>query len=227
MVFLLWLYAFCWDYVFISRSCRREIYKRDLRPLIKVRCFWILKTETELLFSMLSLTWLSECDQQVEPPLSQRSVVLVHQEDTNQKRSSLSSPTKVNRQEQLAPTVGPDKTLSHPHLWLSLLTWWGTQEKTRRDLKETMPRLTATHGHHDGSSRGEWGAQTRVRVDPRISQGRAGEATSGSPSWARTSTGFSIGRNRCLLDRYGGARANEWGVVQNQWGVTQEPTPTG
>ena len=83
--------------------------------------------------------------------------------------------------------------------------------------RKRCPRLTATHGGHEGPLRGERRVMTRERAKPRPSR---------SPSWARAPSRSFDGRNRGLSDRNGGTRANQWGVAQNQWGIMEEPAPT-
>ena len=53
------------------RKLLQEIsYKRDLKPQVKVRCFWDWNWIL-LCFSKVLLTWSPECDQQIRPPLFQ------------------------------------------------------------------------------------------------------------------------------------------------------------
>jgi len=130
---------FCYDYMLfveiifsLLKSCSveigenhwRDIYRRGLRPQEKVRCFWILETETDLRF----LNALTNLIVRVWSTGGTPFVLVEHQvpRSTNWRQNIRGAcpinSSEVNRQEHLSPTMGLDKTWSHPHLRLSFST---------------------------------------------------------------------------------------------------------
>ena len=140
---------------------------------------------------------------------------------------------EVNRREYLAPTAGHGKTWSHLHFWLSLLTWWETQGKARRDLKEVMPPSynnswmpwglfrRPTKSTDENKNESKSGSKKKPRLSmrgykrkPELSRkgykrnpSWAGEATSESPSWAREATRETLQKKSVY---YGGYFRINW-----------------
>ena len=171
---------------------------------------------------MLSLTWSSKCDQQVEPPSSQSVPNSIrHPNKDTSYRSSPLKPTEVNQQEHLAPTMGPDKTWSHPHSRLSILRDEKHEASTIGIWKKWGPHLETNHGGHEGSQLGKWRIWTRARASSRRSQGKARTAMSRNPSWPRALTGSPYGIEWGLSNNYGRACTSEWGVAQDQRGAVE------
>ena len=119
---------------------------------------------------MLSLIWPLKCDQQVEPPLPQQSGIPEQQLETKQKRG-LPIQTVWGQREHLAHTVGHNKTWSHPHFRLSLLTWWEIQGKVCWDPNEAMQLMEAMRVVREANEEC-WREQERVQEEAKAKQER-------------------------------------------------------
>jgi len=150
---------------------------------------------------MFSLTWSSECDQQVEPSLSQSIPSSVpHPSKDTSDRSSLLNPIE--------------------HSWLSILCDEKHEVSTVGIWRKQGPRLAKNHGGHEGSLGGKRRISTRAWANSRRSQGRARKTTSRRPSWPRAPLGSPYGRDWGLLNNYRGA-------FTSQRGTMEELAPTG
>ncbi len=232
ILLLLRLYSCCWNNILVDENRWRNVYKRGLKPRVKV--IFLLNPTLIQIDSLTTLTdMIVEVWSTSKVPFVPKDQHLGASHGDKSKRSSPQRPTKVSRREHLAPTMGSDKTWSHPHLRLSLLPWWETQGKNRWDLKVARPPPSNKLWRSWGFSRRQTKNIDASKANLGGSQGQAIMTTSRSPSRPRTpSRGNAVesslpyGRDWGLSNNYGGARTSQWGVVQDQRGVAEDLAPT-
>jgi len=88
---LLRLYSCCWNYILVVEiifwlmKIVEGMYIKGFKTLGKGKFFFLRTLDwNKFIVWMFSLTWLSECDQQVESPLSQTIGISEHHVKTNQ-----------------------------------------------------------------------------------------------------------------------------------------------
>ena len=207
ILLLLRLYSCCWNNILVDENRWRNVYKRGLKPRVKV--IFLLNPTLIQIDSLTTLTdMIVEVWSTSKVPFVPKDQHLGASHGDKSKRSSPQRPTEVSRREHLAPTMGSDKTWSHPHLRLSLLPWWETQGKNRWDLKVARPPPSNKLWRSWGFSRRQTKNIDASKANLGGSQGQAIMTTSRSPSRPRTPS-------RGNAFKPGSPHGRDWGLLNS------------